>query len=111
MLASHCGLQVAPFLRSSGSSHAILKSEKSGRKTANPIPKAQRNVKSRDNSAEEIEGSIFLLLAIGIDSQFSHQFSCSVVSDSLRAHGLQQARLPCPSPAPETCSNSCPSSR
>ena len=23
-------------------------------------------------------------------------------------HGLQHARLPCPSPAPETCSNSCP---
>ena len=36
----------------------------------------------RDNSTEELEGSIFLLLAIGIDSQFSHQFSRSVVSDS-----------------------------
>ena len=28
------------------------------------------------------------------------QFSCSVVSDSLWPHGLQHARLPCPSPAP-----------
>ena len=39
------------------------------------------------------------------------QFSRSVVSDSLRPHGLQHARLPCPSPAPRACSNSCPSSR
>ena len=35
------------------------------------------------------------------------QFSCSVVSDSLRPRGLQQARLPCPSPTSEVCSNSC----
>ena len=26
-------------------------------------------------------------------------FSCSVVSDSLRSHGLQHTRLPCPSPS------------
>ena len=39
------------------------------------------------------------------------QFSCSVMSDSLWPHGLQHARLPCPSPAPRACSNSCPSSR
>ena len=30
---------------------------------------------------------------------------------SLRPHGLQHARLPCPSPTPRTCSNSCPTSR
>ena len=41
----------------------------------------------------------------------SFQFSRSVVSDSLRPHGLQHARLPCPSPTPGACSNSCPSSR
>ena len=28
------------------------------------------------------------------------QFCHSVVSDSLQAHGLQHARLPCPSPVP-----------
>ena len=39
------------------------------------------------------------------------QFSCSVMSDSLWPHGLQHARLPCPSPAPGVYSNSCPSSR
>ena len=31
-------------------------------------------------------------------------FSSSVVSDSLWAHGLQHARLPCPSPSPGACS-------
>ena len=44
--------------------------------------------------------------------QFSSvQFSCSVVSDSLRPHGLQHTRLPCPSPTPRTCSDSCPLSQ
>ena len=38
----------------------------------------------------------------------SVQFSHSVVSDSLRPHGLQHARLPGPSPTPEACSNSRP---
>ena len=41
----------------------------------------------------------------------SVQFSCSVLSDSLQHHGLRHARLPCPSPTPRACSNSCPSSR
>ena len=41
----------------------------------------------------------------------SVQFSCSVVSDSLRPHGLQLARLPCPSRSPRACSNSCPLTR
>ena len=31
--------------------------------------------------------------------------------DSLRPHGLQLARLPCPLPSPRVCSNSCPLSR
>ena len=38
----------------------------------------------------------------------SVQFSHSVVSDSLRPQGLQHTRLPCPSPTPRACSNSCP---
>ena len=41
----------------------------------------------------------------------SVHFSCSVMSDSLRPHGLQHARLPCPSPTPRVYSNSCPLSR
>ena len=39
------------------------------------------------------------------------QFSRSGVSDSLRLHGLQHTRPPCPLPSPRACSNSCPSSR
>ena len=41
-------------------------------------------------------------------SLFSVQFSCSVMSNSLQPYGLQHARLPCPSPTPSACSNSCP---
>ena len=39
------------------------------------------------------------------------QFSCSVVSDSLRPHEPQHARPPCPSPTPGVYSNSRPPSR
>ena len=39
------------------------------------------------------------------------QFICSVMSDSLWPHGLQHARLPCPSPTPGACSNSRPSTQ
>ena len=35
-------------------------------------------------------------------------FSHSVESDSLWSHGLQHARLPCPSLSPGACINSCP---
>ena len=41
----------------------------------------------------------------------SVQFSRSVMSNSLRLHGLQHARPPCPSPTPRVFSNSCPSSQ
>ena len=41
----------------------------------------------------------------------SVQFSHSVMSDSLKPHGLQHARPPCPSPTPRACSNSCPLSK
>ena len=41
----------------------------------------------------------------------SVHFSHSVMSSSLQPHGLQHTRPPCPSPTPEACSNSCPSSQ
>ena len=53
----------------------------------------------------------------GGDTEPSHQegrpvaFSLSVLSDSLRPHGLQHNRLPCLSPSPRACSNSCPLSQ
>ena len=43
-------------------------------------------------------------------SRGAAQFSCSVVSNSLRPHGLQHARV-CPSTTSGDCSNSCPSSQ
>ena len=45
------------------------------------------------------------------DFKYSVQFSHSFMSDSLWPHGLQQARLPCPSPTFGACSDSRPSSR
>ena len=36
------------------------------------------------------------------------QFSCSVMSDSLRPHEPQHARPPCPSPTPRVHPNPCP---
>ena len=41
-------------------------------------------------------------------SQVLWLFSCSVVSNSLRHHGLQHTRLPCPSLCPGVGWNSCP---
>ena len=42
----------------------------------------------------------------------SQQFSSVAQScTTLRPHGLQHARLPCPSPAPGACLNSCPSNQ
>ena len=41
----------------------------------------------------------------------SVQFSCSVMSNSLRPHELQHTRLPCPSPTPRVHPNPCPSSQ
>ena len=45
-----------------------------------------------------------ICVAPHIKLQFSHSFMAS----SLRPHGLQNTRLPCPSPILEACSNSCP---
>ena len=41
----------------------------------------------------------------------SSEFSLSVVSDSLRPHGPQHNRPPCPSPTPGVYTNSCPVNR
>ena len=50
---------------------------------------------------------LYLQKQTGGSVQFSSvQFSCSVVSDSLRPHGLYHARPPYPSPTPGDYSNS-----
>ena len=41
----------------------------------------------------------------------SVQFSHADIFDSLRTHGLQHARLPCPLPTPKAYSDSCPLSQ
>ena len=46
-----------------------------------------------------------------LDFFISVQFSFSVMSESLQPHGLQHARLACPSPIPGVYSNLCPLSR
>ena len=51
-----------------------------------------------------------LLTAKEAKEVLSVRFSRSVVSDSLQTHGLQRARLPCPSSVPRIYSSSCPSS-
>ena len=55
---------------------------------------------------------LFLCHSLELNSSsknsFLLQFSCSVVSDSLRPHEQQHARPPCPSLSPGVCSNSCP---
>ena len=57
-------------------------------------------------SLSDTEGE--LLIASECCSLRSSLFCCSVVSDSLWPHGLQHSRLPCPSPSPRVCSDSCP---
>ena len=51
--------------------------------------------------------AIRLFLRIWLISSVHH----SVVSNSLWPHGLQHARLPCPSPTPGAYTNSCPLSQ
>ena len=48
-----------------------------------------------------------IVFATQIKFSYLLLLSCSVVSDSLWPHGLQHTRLPCSSPSPRTCSNSC----
>ena len=57
----------------------------------------------------DIERWVLKLLYLILNPLFSSvQFSCSVMSNSLQPHGLQHARLPCPSPTPGALSNSSP---
>ena len=75
----------------------VLKLQKRTRRSSPCLPQLERAcVQQGSTSATKNVGSV--------------QFSRSVMSDSLRPHGLQHARLPCPSPTPGMCSNSCPSS-
>ena len=50
------------------------------------------------NNTCSLEGKLWQILLL-----FSH----TIMSSSLPPHGLQHSRLPCPSPSPRACSNSC----
>ena len=50
-------------------------------------------------------------IVVHIHNEILLLFSHSIMSKSLQPHGLQHTRLPCPSPSPRTCSNSCPLSQ
>ena len=58
-----------------------------------------------------VQGCILAVMHKALHWLHSVQFSRSVMSDSLWPHGLHHARLPCPSPTPRACSNSCPLSQ
>ena len=74
-----------------------------------------RILKSRDNPFSTkiclVKAMILSVVMYGYESwTIKNQFSCSVVSDFLRPHQPQHARLPCPSPTPRVHPNPCPSS-
>ena len=89
-------------------SHEIKKCLLIGRKTMTTL---DSKFKSLDITlpiqVPIVKARVFSRCHVWMWDQFSH----SVVSNSLQPHGLQHARLPCPSPTPRTCSNSCPSSQ
>ena len=59
----------------------------------------------------DFQNDMSCLIILHCYSVCSVQFSHSVMSDSLRPHGSQHARPPCPSPAPGVHSDSRPSSQ
>ena len=67
----------------------------------------EHNVKITTNGGCKIIISLFSSNLLSSVSQFSR----SVVYNSLRPHGLQRARHPCPSATPGVHSDSCPLSR
>ena len=76
----------------------VLENSQSTRKPLHPPPLKTKSRLKREGAY------VYLWLLYGS----SVQFSCSVMSDSLRPHGLRHARPPCPSPTPRVHSNSCP---
>ena len=74
------------------------------------IPFSRESSWSRDWTwVSCMAGRFFTIRVTKQAIQFSSlQFSHSVMSDIWRPHGLQHARLPCPSPTPRDCSNSRP---
>ena len=75
-----------------------------------PPPLVSRRVRSFSSGPREGTTPFIGIRTFVCDFQ-SVQFSRSAVSDSLRPHGLQHTRPPCPSPTPGVYPNSCPLSQ
>ena len=77
----------------------------------------KKRKKKKKLTSEHLHDWVFPNISCGVFCQFificltSVQCSRSVMSNSLQPHGLQHARLPCPSSTPRAYSNSCPLSR
>ena len=74
----------------------------------------QKEAEGRKHKEGTVAAVWIEMLAQGLeqDSQYGKDkllFSCSVLSNSLQSHGLQHARLPCPSPSSGVCPSLCPS--
>ena len=81
---------------------------KMGASFASPWPQPKPLGAARTEVIESYFGLTTVAFCIRTSSiQFS---SITVISESLQPHGLQHASLPCPSPTPGDCSNSCSSS-
>ena len=80
--------------------------------TESPILQISKSFKSRTVYRKELARCFEIFSdRRGNETGFAFQFSCSIVSDSLRLHEPQHARPPCPSPTPGVYPNPCPSSR
>ena len=67
-------------------------------------------IKSVSSASPALAGRFFTT-GTTWEAQIRLLFSRSVVSNSLWSPGQQHTRLPCPSPSPWACSNSCPLSQ
>ena len=89
--------------------------EKKSRKVANEwimVRGDSRKLRALKGNSFKWNGDLGCRLGVKLNWRLSSiQFSHSVASDSLWPRWLQHAMLPCPSPTPRTCSNSCPSSQ
>ena len=75
------------------------------------MAESEEELKSLLRKVKEESEKVGLTRIMASSPISSVQFSCSVVSNSLRPHESQHARPPCPSPTPGVHSDSCPSSQ
>ena len=92
--------------------HLLKIQRSSWKRVAIKVPR-HRYRKEEMEECQHLKAKTQLVLSTGEPQTISEeissvQFSCSVMSDSLRPNGLQHIRLPSPLPIPEACSNSCP---